>query len=461
MLLFELFASLGLDTTTFRQQAGEAVAEGETVAESVSDSFKRVQDEAEATDTKLNDLETKSKDTNAILEGFANAAQEVVQEVIEGIIEFGAQSIEAAAATGSELADSFNTAKSGFDTTLDALKVKVGNTLLPIATGFYDLAASISGVTDTERLTVMLDQIDSYSFENMQSLSNSLDSIFGRFETVEYGDSANVEDMTSALDSQIEYWQQYNETLSALQQKGIDTNFLAQIADGTVQSFGTLKALEEADAQQLETMMASFETLESVKGSTVQALNEMQLYVDEDYRAMVESVGELVAGMDQSEAAYANALLTGQAVEDGLSAAYPNIVSLVDSINATLAQMGSAPNSAASNISAWTQALNQSFTTNEMGWQFGFGSNASGLSYVPYDGYRTELHRGEAVITRQENEARSAGATAAADNSALITEVRALKDAILGMQIILNGKTVGRLITSTVNEEIAWQAGVY
>ena len=31
------------------------------------------------------------------------------------------------------------------------------------------------------------------------------------------------------------------------------------------------------------------------------------------------------------------------------------------------------------------------------------GSNANGLDYVPFDGYISELHRGEAVLTAQEN----------------------------------------------------------
>lgn len=35
----------------------------------------------------------------------------------------------------------------------------------------------------------------------------------------------------------------------------------------------------------------------------------------------------------------------------------------------------------------------------------GFGSHAAGLDYVPYNGYRAELHEGERVLTKQENEA--------------------------------------------------------
>lgn len=37
------------------------------------------------------------------------------------------------------------------------------------------------------------------------------------------------------------------------------------------------------------------------------------------------------------------------------------------------------------------------------------GSHRSGLSYVPYDGYRAELHKGERVLTKEENENYSRG----------------------------------------------------
>lgn len=43
------------------------------------------------------------------------------------------------------------------------------------------------------------------------------------------------------------------------------------------------------------------------------------------------------------------------------------------------------------------------------------GSHAGGLSYVPYDGYVAELHRGEAVLTAAENQARM-GLTASLQN---------------------------------------------
>lgn len=460
MVLFELFATLGLDTTSFKQQADSAISQGEGVAESVSQSFEQIQTEASAADTKLNDLETKSQTTGAIMEGFVQATGEIVQKAIEGIVEFGKQSIEAAAATGSELAKSFNKAKDSFDLTMDALRIKAGNVLLPIAEGFYGIVESLSGVSDAERLDLMLSRIQEYEFSNIQQLRESLNGVFGMFEEAGTVEAASIADMTAGLESQAAYWTDYADTLDALRRRNIDTQFLADIADGTAESLETLKALEAADTKQLKQLMAAFEAVEETKGATVASIREFQIGFDEDLLAMTQSVEDLVAGMNQEDAARANIMLTQQGIDEGMSAISASVSLWVGSINSKLAQIGAGYNEETALKNAFGDALNQSFSINELGMPY-CQPKASGIPYVPYDGYRTELHRGEAVITRQENEARSAGATAAADNSALLTEVRALKDAILGMQITLNGKTVGRLITSTVNEEIAWQAGVY
>lgn len=456
MTLFELYATLGLDTTDFQQQADQAVEAGESAADEVAEAFEKVDTAADGADKALEDVKTKSGTTEAVINGLAQATEEIVSKIIEGIIDLGKESIEAASKTGSAMAESYLASQAQLDASTEAFKMKLGNWLLPAATVFNDLLSSMMGVSDSDRLVVMLGQLDSYSFENIEKLSSSLDSVFGRFQTVEYGEGMNVEDMLSGLESQVEYWQQYNQTLMALDRRGLDTTFLASIADGTMQSFETLKALEEADSQQLESMMSAFETLESVKASTVSALNEMQLYVDEDYRRMAEDVAELVSGMDQSDAAYANALLTGDAVSTGLADAFPNIQSMVDSINATLAQIGSAP------ISLPTFSQPATIMT-EYGYEVPnplYQPKASGMSYVPYDGYRAELHMGEGILTRQQN-AEYLASQNGGNTDAVVSEIRGLRDAILGMRIAMDKTVVGHMVSDVVSEDIARKAGAY
>jgi hypothetical protein len=55
------------------------------------------------------------------------------------------------------------------------------------------------------------------------------------------------------------------------------------------------------------------------------------------------------------------------------------------------------------------------------------GSHADGLGYVPFDGYRAELHKGEAVLTASENKQYQLGLGSRGSDSGLVEEVKALR----------------------------------
>lgn len=82
------------------------------------------------------------------------------------------------------------------------------------------------------------------------------------------------------------------------------------------------------------------------------------------------------------------------------------------------------------------------------------GSHASGLDYVPFDGYIAELHKGEMVVPAAEsNFLRSGGITAAAEkqNAAIVGLLGQILDAVRdvdmdGMTIDLNRREFGRLV---------------
>lgn len=81
----------------------------------------------------------------------------------------------------------------------------------------------------------------------------------------------------------------------------------------------------------------------------------------------------------------------------------------------------------------------------------GFMPRAVGIDYVPTDNFRTELHRGEAVLTASENAQRRSGANAdefaEAMESALITAMNRVK-------VYMSGEKVGDLTTKRVRNNI-------
>lgn len=83
----------------------------------------------------------------------------------------------------------------------------------------------------------------------------------------------------------------------------------------------------------------------------------------------------------------------------------------------------------------------------------GEGWNAGGLEYVPYNNFRTRLHRGEKVLTAAEAaEYRAGGRGSEIDYPRLASAIAA---AMTGVTVQMDGRTVGALVTPTVSERIA------
>lgn len=72
-----------------------------------------------------------------------------------------------------------------------------------------------------------------------------------------------------------------------------------------------------------------------------------------------------------------------------------------------------------------------------------FSSNFNGIDNVPYDGYRARLHKGERILTAEENKAYSAGS--AVDYGAIQSIVR---KELSGIMIQINGREFGRAVRS-------------
>lgn len=79
---------------------------------------------------------------------------------------------------------------------------------------------------------------------------------------------------------------------------------------------------------------------------------------------------------------------------------------------------------------------------------------ASGISYVPRDDYAAYLHRGEAVLTRQDAEEWRSGSRASSEDiTALRADILALGDRLDGMAVYLGRDKVGNVLSRDMAKE--------
>jgi hypothetical protein len=92
---------------------------------------------------------------------------------------------------------------------------------------------------------------------------------------------------------------------------------------------------------------------------------------------------------------------------------------------------------------------------------FGGESRASGLNYVPYDGYVANLHRGETILNQaQARQWRNGdgGSVGGINSQELASAVaNAVRVAMAGVSINMNGERVGDVVTERVSSNLATQ----
>ena len=86
--------------------------------------------------------------------------------------------------------------------------------------------------------------------------------------------------------------------------------------------------------------------------------------------------------------------------------------------------------------------------------------HATGLDYVPYNDYYARLHEGEAVLTKQEATDWRRGESGTATSSAELRDaiVSAVRDGMRGLAITMDGQSVGNVVTEQVSRNIATAA---
>lgn len=481
MNLFELFAKLTLDVTEFDQGVQDAVAKSGDIQKAVEsidtssidseisklnediasidadikkkdDIIRKTNDEIAALEGSIKAADSKAAATQGIIQGLTSAAVDLAKDAIKAIIQFCGESLDYVAASGTDAGNMLKASMDNMELTMEALKMRVGTALAPVAASFYDLASALTGVTETEKINILLRKLDSYTFENIKQVKKDLDGIFKDFEQYKRPEAdkrISASDMIAGLQSQAGFFTEYDRVMKSLQEKGVSTDILAKYADGSQESYNQLRAMEKASAAEITALNEAYAALEEAKTKAATTISDAQLQVDETVQDLVDSIARIATDIDTQAAGNAVGVI-GKNVVSSLMQYYPSISKWVNTINQKIGSIG--------NVSLNTGGFDviSSPTILELtGGQYGIAGHATGLDYVPYDNYLARLHEGEAVLTKAEanmwRKGDGQGAAVGIDYGLL---GQAVAGAMTGMSVQMDGRAVGVMIAPTVSQQI-------
>lgn len=235
---------------------------------------------------------------------------------------------------------------------------------------------------------------------------DSITGQFGLFEEFNAKDlvKTSVDDMITALNSQTEYMQTYAENIKILAEAGINDGLLATLSDGSTESAGyvqsivdSIQSASDGGAELLSNLNSAYEANQEAAAGYSSTVAETVTNYSEQMETLVSQTVDAVAGLDQNAEAYA-------AVKATIDGAVDAATTEGTALNSALVSV------AQSALASFYAALGAPGDGTSYHSGSGHASvSASGIDYVPTNGFLTYLHKGESVLTRSEADDYRAG----------------------------------------------------
>ena len=245
------------------------------------------------------------------------------------------------------------------------------------------------------------------------------------------------------LEQQAQYMEDYLNFLEQARENGVSHEILAQLSDGSVESYDYLEALASAAPTEVQKINENFQKVIEKKNQLAEELTGQQLTVDETFQTIKDSAAEAVAALDLAEDAKTNAGNTVAGMAQGIADHVPEVQTAVDSIIEQL-----------NKLDGWGFSIDLggfgsiNFTTST-----GKNADASGrfgIGYVPRDDYLIRAHEGERLLTAQENQIWNALLNGGVAGFDLEDLGGVMRDNIRpGGNVYLDGSVVGRVISDS------------
>lgn len=245
--------------------------------------------------------------------------------------------------------------------------------------------------------------------EAYTAIRTDLDGMFGLFEeaSINLENTLSLDAAIDNLESQIDYFNQYEEALSQLSDMGVDNSIIEQLDPEQAVAFAQqLEQLGEIDASQaaakIEELNGSFDKLSEAKDKVAEKMADVETEFSEKLDDIKKRLGEAVDDMELGKEAADSAKLTMDGYISQLKSSGDTAVQQAQSIASRItAALSVDVSSAVSNAAAAVRG----FTANVNAYASGTLSAEPGIALVGEEG--PELVRfkgGETVYTADETE---------------------------------------------------------
>jgi hypothetical protein len=208
----------------------------------------------------------------------------------------------------------------------------------------------------------------------------------------------SVDKITNALGTQEKYWTDYNANLQNLAARTGDveglSDVIASFADGSAESVNAIAGMAKASDEDLAGMVKSWQTVQEQQELVAKSIADIAVDIEGETADIVSSFEAMIADMELSSEAEAAAKATVSAYSDSIEAGVAPVGRAIDRVLAEVRRLDGV--SAGVNIRV-TGGGDSRVT-------MAHGSHADGLAYVPFDNYLANVHKGEAILTKEQNE---------------------------------------------------------
>lgn len=260
-----------------------------------------------------------------------------------------------------------------------------------------DVATQEQAVTDViNSAEAEIQELVSAYTDAYNAAYDSITKQYDLWDTAEKVVATSASSINSALESQITYWDSYNQNLESLNARAADIDGLsaviASFADGSKDSVNAIAGMASASDADLAKMVQNYQELQEAQKTTSESMADLETGMSNAMDEIAQNVADSVADMNLSNEAMKSAQSTIQGFVDGAEGMLPRV-------QAVFSKIASAASTALAGVSG-------SYSGNIPGYAVGTESAAPGFAIVGENGPElVYFNGGETVLTAPETRA--------------------------------------------------------